>query len=166
MKTFLSDAALLAGLPQRPTSLDPYRHPERARKRRTCAGQMLRLKMITQVEHDQANNTPIHVDWREGDSFLDNNNHYSAHVRKLLEEKLSDASKVKDGGYRVYTSGDPALQTMASSAVRKGLRELDKRQGWRGPLFHLEANQLKFQKASTHDFQPLLLVTETHEYFE
>jgi len=140
----LADAALLAGLPQRPTSLDPYRHPERARKRRTYVlGQMLRLKMITKSEHDKANKKTIHVDWRQGDSHLDNNNYYSAHIRKLLEEKLSDASQVKDGGYRVYTSGDPALQSMASKAVRKGLRELDKRQGWRGPLFHLEPNQLK-----------------------
>jgi penicillin-binding protein 1A len=38
---------------------------------------------------------------------------------------------------------DPAVQRAAEEAVRDGVRALDKRQGWRGPILHLEADELK-----------------------
>jgi len=140
----LAQAALLAGLPQRPSSLDPYRYPERARKRRQYVlGQMLQLGKIGQAEHRAANRQAIEVDWRAGENHLDSNNHYAAHVRSLLKEKLGGDAQVNDGGYRVYTGIKPVLQRSAESAVRNGLRAVDKRQGWRGPLFKLESNQLK-----------------------
>jgi penicillin-binding protein 1A len=140
----LAQAGLLAGLPQRPSSLDPYRYPERARKRRRYVlGQMLKLNKISQAEHDDAEHGPIEVDWKAGENHLDSNNHYAAHVRELLKQKLGSDVHVNDGGFRVYTGIDPVLQTSAEQAIRNGLRALDKRQGWRGPLFKLEPNQVK-----------------------
>ena len=133
----LQEAALLAGLPQQPSRLDPYRHPERAKRRRAYVlGQMLRLGKIRKEAFDAAIAAPIAVDWRRAEQHLDSNNHYAAHVRTLIGEDAMD------GGWKVYTGIDPRLQSMAEVAVREGLREVDKRQGWRGPLMHLEADQL------------------------
>ena len=42
------------------------------------------------------------------------------------------------GGLRVATTLNVPMQRLAEEAVRKGLRDLDKRQGWRGPLRHEE----------------------------
>ncbi len=137
----LPEAALLAGLPQLPTRLDPYKYPDRAmRRRRYVLGQMLQLGRIDQAAHDAAVAAPIDVDWRQAEGFLDNNNYYAAHVRALLEEQVGKDAAT-DGGYRVYTGMDPKLQAAAEDAVRDGLRELDKRQGWRGPQLHLEPDE-------------------------
>ncbi len=133
----LEEAALLAGLPQQPSRLDPYRHPERAERRRAYVlGQLRRLDKITEEQYQAALKTPIRVDWRRAEQNLDSNNHYAAHVRSMLDDEAVD------GGWKVYTGIDPRMQRLAEGAVRKGLREVDKRQGWRGPLMHLESDQL------------------------
>lgn len=51
----LSEAALLAGLPQAPSSYDPYRYPEAAKERRDLVLKvMLDRGQITQTEYDEA----------------------------------------------------------------------------------------------------------------
>jgi len=140
----VEEAALLAGLPQSPNRLDPYRHPERALSRRAYVlRRMLAIGRIDQAVHDRAAKSPIRVDWRGAEADLDNSNHYVAHVRKLLgeilEKKGLDPALAQDGGLRVYVGIDPLLQREADKSVRNGIRELDKRQGWRGAVHHFEA---------------------------
>ena len=43
---------------------------------------------------------------------------------------------VYKGGLQVFTTLNRQMQNWAESALQKGLRDLDKRQGWRGPLRH------------------------------
>lgn len=51
----LSEAALLAGIPQAPSYYDPYAYPERAQERRDLVlDVMLERNMISKTEHDQA----------------------------------------------------------------------------------------------------------------
>lgn len=140
----VEEAALLAGLPQSPNRLDPYRYPERAMRRRAYVLRRLReLGKIDARTHDLAAATPIRVDWRVAEGDLDNNNHYAAHIRKLLEEIPGiGVEGAQDGGLRVYVGIEPSWQRAAEKAVRDGLRALDKRQGWRGPLLHLEPDEL------------------------
>lgn len=58
----LAEAALLAGLPQSPTRLQPNRYPERARRRRaTVLRRMLELGIITRHQHDEASAEPIEI---------------------------------------------------------------------------------------------------------
>lgn len=138
----VEEAAMLAGLPKSPNRIDPYRYPERARTRRAYVlGRMLAIGKIDRATHDRALETPIRVNWRAAESDLDNGTHYAAHVRKQLEA-LVGAELATDGGLKVYVGIDPALQRAAETAVRDGVRDLDKRQGWRGPLAHLEPDEL------------------------
>lgn len=58
-----------------------------------------------------------------GDYFLEE-------TRRYLEAKYGDNLLYK-GGLKVYTSLDTDMQKWAETALREGLRELDKRQGWR-----------------------------------
>jgi len=58
-----------------------------------------------------------------GDYFLEE-------TRRYLESKYGDNLLYK-GGLKVYTSLDKSMQAWAESALREGLRELDKRRGWR-----------------------------------
>jgi penicillin-binding protein 1A len=66
--------------------------------------------------------------------------YFTEHVRKYLEQKYGRDSLYK-GGLKVYTTLNLDMQRKAQAAVRKGLLELDKREGYRGPLKHLPPNQ-------------------------
>lgn len=48
-----------------------------------------------------------------------------------------------EAGLTVRTAMDPAHQAAAGAALRRGLEELDKRQGWRGPVEQLDAAKQK-----------------------
>lgn len=144
-KLTLEQAALLAGLPQSPNRLDPFRRPDRALGRRAYVlRRMLEVRKIDQAAHDRAARMPIEL--ASVDADFDNSNHYVAQVRKdladILTQKGLDPALVQDGGLTVYTGIDSALQRAAEAAVRTGLRELDKRQGWRGPLHRLTPDDL------------------------
>lgn len=137
----VEEAALLAGLPQSPNGHDPYRHPERALKRRAYVlGRMRELNRIDEATYQAALASPLDLDWRSNESDLDSNNHYAAQVRLQLDE-LVGKERAESGGLSVYTGLDPLLQRAAEDAVRRGLLELDKRQGWRGPIQKLERDQ-------------------------
>jgi penicillin-binding protein 1C len=61
----LSEAALLAGLPQGPNRLRPDRHPEAARARRDhVLDRMLARGFISQKERDEAIAEPVNAAWR------------------------------------------------------------------------------------------------------
>ena len=61
-------------------------------------------------------------------------------VRQFLERKYGPEA-VREKGMRVYTTLNIKIQQIAEKALRKGLRNDDKRRGWRGP----EKNILKAQ---------------------
>jgi penicillin-binding protein 1A len=143
----VEQAALLAGLPQAPSSLDPYRHPERALKRRAYVlRRLFELEKIDQATHDQAVAAPLELDWERDDSSWLENSHYAAYVRAILEDRFGEEQTLS-GGLKVYTGVQAQWQKTAEEAVQAGLRALDKRQGWRGPLLHLEADELKAVRA-------------------
>jgi penicillin-binding protein 1A len=141
----VAQAAMLAGLPQSPARLDPYKYPEKTLARRAYVlGRLKTLGMIDEAAYKEAEGAPIELDFSHSESDIDSNTHYAAHVRKLLEEMPSiGPDRAMGGGLKVYTGVDPKMQRAAEIALDEGLRELDKRQGWRGPLLHLEKNDLK-----------------------
>src|SRR5256712_14222379 len=57
---------------------------------------------------------------------------YVEHVRRLLEERYGGTAPYQLG-LQVYTAVDVGMQKAAEEAVRAGLRQLDARQGFRGP---------------------------------
>jgi penicillin-binding protein 1A len=138
----VAEAALLAGLPQSPAKLDPYRYPDQALARRAYVlGRMRTLEKIDQATYDRAMAEGLDLDYSQSERDIDSNNHYAAHVKLLLEGLPSvGPAAVEIGGLEVYTGVHPAAQRAAEDALREGLRSLDKRQGWRGPLAHLEPN--------------------------
>jgi len=131
----VSEAALLAGLPQRPSAYSPKRHPEAAEVRRLYVlGQMLDRGFITAEAHDEAVGLPPRIvtrSRRPGSS--DAAAYFTEEVRRELVERLGTMN-VYRAGLTVETTLDLDLQRSAVAAMRKGLEDLDRRQGWRGPL--------------------------------
>jgi penicillin-binding protein 1A len=127
----LEEAALLAGIIQRPSRQSPYVNPEAARRRRNYALQrMADERFISQARADQAKNAPIVTAGRPVTNtfapfFLED-------VRQHLEERYG-AKRLYESGLAVYTSLDVDLQRAAEAAFDAGLRKVDKRRGFRKP---------------------------------
>jgi penicillin-binding protein 1A len=62
-------------------------------------------------------------------------------VRRYLVEKYGKDQLLR-GGLRVYTTLDLKMQEAARSAIQKGLEDLDKREGYRGPVGHLSPDEI------------------------
>jgi penicillin-binding protein 1B len=119
----LPEAALLAGLIQRPSYLSPYRHPERALERRNLVlDSMVDTHAITREQADRAKAAPLklappNVEASDAPYFTDM-------VRDTLINKFKE-SDVNDESYRIYTTLDPDLQRAAAQAVESGIKLVD-----------------------------------------
>jgi len=141
-KLTLSQAACLASAPKWPTRINPFADTERLAERRAYVlRQMLAHGHITEKEREAALKEPVRIDVTPL-PYLDVAPYFSEAVRQQLVEKLGDAV-VTEGGLSVYTSLDAKMQKAAVDAVREGLREVDKRQGYRGPLLRLDPDEAK-----------------------
>ncbi|MDE2589189.1 MAG: transglycosylase domain-containing protein, partial [Patescibacteria group bacterium] len=118
----LAQSALLAGLPEAPTTFSPFgSHPELAKER-----QMLVLKdmqeqgyITSQQEKDAENEQLIYQ------KFADNIKapHFVLYVKDLLERKYGERM-VEEGGMKVITSLDMRVQNMAQNAVTDEVNKL------------------------------------------
>lgn len=131
----LPEMAILAGLPKAPTDYSPASNPQKAKDRqRYVLQRMAEVGFITKEEAKTAVETPIQVytdkEYKEvGPFFVET-------LRQLLVQQLGEKA-VLDEGLRIYTSLDFKAQQEAQEKLREGLREVDKRQGYRGPLKNL-----------------------------
>ena len=119
----LPEAALLAGLIQRPSYLSPYRHPERALERRNLVLEsMVETHVITREQADKAKAAPLklappNVEASDAPYFVDM-------VRDQLISKFNE-NELNDQSYRIYTTLDPDLQRAAAQAVETGIKLVD-----------------------------------------
>ncbi|MCA0970382.1 PBP1A family penicillin-binding protein [Halobacillus litoralis] len=173
----LPEAALLAGLPQRPSGYNPFENPEAAQSRmETVLSLMVQHGKITQEEADQASQTKVQdmlvpSDSREQtpyDAFIDA-------VRDEVRQKMDGADLYKDG-LKIYTTLDPnaqeSVQRMLSSegpiswpdeSLQAGVAVTDTQTGavraigggrnYQGDNFNY-ATQLERQAGST--FKPIM----------
>ncbi|MBL7083507.1 MAG: PBP1A family penicillin-binding protein [Candidatus Aminicenantes bacterium] len=126
----LEEAALITGIFRGPTRYDPYRNPKLSLQRRNhVLNRMVEEGSLTEVEANEAKAKPLNVLPlnREDPRFA---SYFSEEVRRYLKENYGDAAIYREG-LKVYTTLDPTLQKYAEEAVRNGLRDLDKTQGWR-----------------------------------
>jgi penicillin-binding protein 1A len=130
----ISEAALLAGLVQRPSAYDPRRNPEAAEtRRRYVLGRMLADGYIDAATHQAELDAPPEIRWHPDAENLAVAGHFTEEVRRLLFERL-DSEVVLNSGLRIETTLDIDLQRVARQAVRDGLRAHDRRRGYRGPV--------------------------------
>ena len=119
----LPEAALLAGIIQRPSYLSPYRHPERALERRNLVlDSMVETHAITREQAEKAKAVPLklappNVEASDAPYFVDM-------VRDTLINKFNEHD-LNDQSYRIYTTLDPDLQKAAAQAVEMGIKLVD-----------------------------------------
>jgi penicillin-binding protein 1A len=133
----LAESALLAGLIQRPEGLSPFKNPEAAVRRRShVLDRMVAAKAITPGQAEGAKREPLALSTRR--ESTDVAPYFTEEVRRTLQSKYGEEG-IYQGGLEVKTGIDIAMQRAANRAVDQGLRQLDKRQGWRGRVGRVTA---------------------------
>jgi len=136
----IAQAAVLAGLPQAPSRYDPQRRPSQAIARQHYVLERMRIEnFITEAQYQAARAEPITFARRRPGTYLAAP-WYVEHVRRLLEDRYGETAPYQLG-LQVTTAVDLEMERAAEEAVRAGLRELDHRQGFRGPIRHLDPRQ-------------------------
>jgi len=120
----LAEAALLAGLVQRPSYFNPFRYPARARERRDVVLAMMREnRYISTPEYDSARAEPVRV---AGDSLSE------ARAPWFLDfvlDQLPDRPAAPESGESaipaVHSTIDLSLQGAAEESLRAGMADVD-----------------------------------------
>jgi len=119
----LSEASLIAGLPQSPTRYSPFgAHPELAKERqKEVLFQMVKNGYISQEEADIAYNEELKYAQIKAPVAP----HFALWVKDQLVEKYGE-KKVEQGGLRVTTTLDLDLQEFTQNAVATEVAKLKK----------------------------------------
>jgi penicillin-binding protein 1A len=134
----LEEAALIAGIIQTPERQSPFVDMRRALRRRNYVLQrMAEEGYITKAAAASAEEKPIELRGQPT-SEASVAPYFVEEVRKYLERKYG-AKQLYENGLSVYTSLDVDLQAAATRALDNGLRNLDKRRGFRKPRRNLLA---------------------------
>jgi penicillin-binding protein 1A len=127
----LPEAALLAGLIQRPAEYSPLRNPAAARRRRDYVLRRMAAEgVISEKERKDASDAPIAVARAAREATV--GPYFCEEVRQYLEREYGESALYR-GGLRVVTTLDPKLESASEEALRWGLRKADRRGGFRRP---------------------------------
>ncbi|MCP4575122.1 MAG: PBP1A family penicillin-binding protein [Deltaproteobacteria bacterium] len=141
----LAEAALLAGLPQAPARYSPVSHFDRAKARQKYVlTRMYEEGFISEESRDRALQATLEIHGKEINTF-ERAPYFSEHVRRYLLKKYGKDLLYR-GGLKVYTTLDLKMQVLGREALDKGLADLDKREGYRGPAKHLSVEEMQDYK--------------------
>ena len=130
-KLNLAETAMLAGLPKAPSLYNPIANPQRAKQRQHYVlRRMAELGHITAAQYEEAVQAPIRPK-REVNEYSVHAEYAAEMVRQAIAEHYPD--EVYSRGFRVYTTLRKADQEAAYAALRKGVLDYDRRNGYRGP---------------------------------
>jgi penicillin-binding protein 1A len=155
----LAQLAMIAGLPQAPSTQNPIANPTAAKKRRDHVLERLyEEKYITKAQYDKAVNEPITA------KYHGNNVEVNApYVAEMIRQSLFDHF-----GADAYTTIKAPLQKAANKVVENNLIAYDHRHGYRGPVAHVkEINnkssediyKLLSQYPVINDLEPAIILT-------
>lgn len=131
MDLSLAEMAVIAGALTAPSAYNVVANPKRAKIRQQYVlSRMLETERITQDQYDTALAEVLTVYRKK--KYKEVAPYFVETIRQLLVKELGE-NMVLDKGLKIYTSLDFAAQKKAQASIRAGLRELDKRQGYRGP---------------------------------
>ena len=144
----LSQMAMLAAIPQAPSTNNPISNPERALERRNYVlRRMLALGSIDQEAYAAAIATPD--DAVINRPVVATEADYVAEMVRLQVIELfpKDAYTL---GLRIHTTIDPELQSNANAAVRQAIRAYDLRHGYGGPERSIPVDGLSDEALDEH----------------
>ena len=125
----LLEAALLAGLVKSPSAYAPTHNLPAATSRRNVVLQALNDARVIDrpaLQHLRGQPVVLRDALRREEGF---GLYFKEHVRRELVDRFG-WDRVYEGGLRVYTTIDPALQKAAESLTEEALRGIEERKGY------------------------------------
>ena len=152
----LEQAALLAGLPQAPSSYDPLNRPDAAKARRAeVLRAMLEAGDISQARYRRAVHSPLGLHPRQAPG-LAGQTYLTDYITNQLVSEYG-AERVRRGGLRIYTTLDAKKQNDATHAI---LGTLDRKGDPAGSVVSIDpkTGQIRAmaiaEKGNAHLFRP------------
>ncbi|BCZ96690.1 peptidase [Legionella pneumophila] len=131
----LAELAMIAGLPQAPSTQNPIANPLAAKKRRDhVLERLLEEHYINEEQYQNAVNQPITAKYH-GTNIKVKAPYVAEMIRQSLYDNFGPEAYTK--GYKVYTTIDGKLQNTANEVVEKNLIAYDHRHGYRGPIANI-----------------------------
>lgn len=128
----LAELAMIAGLPQAPSTQNPIANPLAAKKRRDhVLERLLEEHYINEEQYQNAINQPITAKYH-GTHIEVKAPYVAEMIRQSLYDNFGPDAYTK--GYKVFTTIDGKLQNEANHVVEKNLIAYDHRHGYRGPI--------------------------------
>ncbi|MCL4128783.1 UNVERIFIED_CONTAM: hypothetical protein GTU68_040869 [Idotea baltica] len=136
----IAEGAILAGLPQAPSRYSPINNLKAAKNRQKYVlKQMLKANFINKSQFKSALDEEIIIN-KKRERKIRAAEYYVSEVRNRFKEKFPDYNLETDG-IKITTALDLDSYKIARLSLQKGLREVDKRRGWRGGLYSLKSKE-------------------------
>jgi penicillin-binding protein 1A len=125
----LAENAMIAGLPKAPSLYNPITNEPRAIERRNYVlHRMLELNFITQKEYEDTSKQPSTAKIQTVIPEIS-----APYLAEMVRQKMFElyGEQAYTSGFKVYTSIDGKLQTVANQALSNTLHAYDERHGYR-----------------------------------
>lgn len=133
----IAESTFIAALPKAPSELNPERNYARVKARRDYViARMFEDGYITKDAAKEAMDSPIVLRKRAKEETV-TADYYAAQVREEVIRMLNSKEVFYTGGLTIITSLDAKMQQLAENSLRKGLREFDRRRGFRKPIANI-----------------------------
>jgi len=130
------EVAYLAALPKGPNNYHPVKNRDKATERRNYViDEMIDNDWITDDQGTLGKATPLMTATRESDEVRAP--YFAEEIRRELATRYG-ADVLYRSGLSVRSTIDPHLQTIAEESLRRGLMAYDMKQGYRGPVMHVD----------------------------
>ena len=131
------EAAYLAALPKAPYSYHPVKQKEKATERRNFVlGEMYQNGYLDKAAYEKAVAAPLKTvqggDYPSFKGSLPPRNYFTDEIRRQLSKSFGE-EEFFGGGLTIRATAEPAMQTVAATALQTTLEKYDRNQGvWRG----------------------------------
>jgi len=161
----VAEAAMLAGLLVAPGKYSPFVKPGAAIMRQHYVlERMYKLKKISKAQYENALKEKIVYRIREDELRA---GYFTEYVRQKVVDAVGEKSFLIDG-YKIRTTLDWELQKVAEEQIKRGIKEVDKRQGYKGPFAHIgndeiEKFELENRRAIYRKRSSFFTINDAHE---
>ncbi|AFB21501.1 penicillin-binding protein 1A [Rickettsia canadensis] len=133
----IAESAFIAALPKAPSELNPEKNYVRVKGRRDYViTRMFEDGYITKEAAKEAIDSPIVLRKRAKEETVAAD-YYAEQVREEVIKMLNSKEEFYTGGLTIITSLDVKMQQLAENSLRKGLREFDRKRGFRKPIANI-----------------------------
>ncbi|MDO1585695.1 penicillin-binding protein 1A, partial [Rhizobium oryzicola] len=133
----IADAAYLAALPKGPANYNPFVYPGAAIERRNWViDRMVENGYVEAALGESEKKKPLGVIQPQTATRFAEAGYFIDEARKMMLTQFGEKA-LYEGGLSIRTTIDPSLQREGQRALRNALVAYDERQGYRGPLGHV-----------------------------